>query len=163
MISKIQKSWRQLCDVTITGGFQAGLETTICRRMQGPSQLSTPFYSYSFFTSTLPWTGWVGAPKLSLPPGAGNPRYATGWITLLWLHHNHKMSICYHKNGLVGSHKYVERWFIFMCFVIRIFWRTTWLSTAYLPLCHDGIRGWNHFAFMWIVFTFVQLFPFVWG
>jgi len=25
-------------------------------------------------------------------------------ITLLWLHHNHKMSIRYHKNGLASSH-----------------------------------------------------------
>jgi len=31
-----------------------------------------------------------------------------------------------------------------MCFVIRIFDETSWLSTAYLSLCHDGIRGWNH-------------------
>ena len=43
-------------------------------------------------------------------------------ITLLCLHHNHKMSISYHKNGLVSSHQTVGRWFIFMCFVIRIFW-----------------------------------------
>jgi len=27
--------------------------------------------------------GWVGAPKLSLPPCAGNPRYATGVTTAL--------------------------------------------------------------------------------
>ena len=31
----------------------------------------------SFFSSMQPWTGWVGSPKLSLPPGAGNPGYAT--------------------------------------------------------------------------------------
>jgi len=43
-------------------------------------------------------------------------------ITLLWLHHNHKMSISLHKNGLVSSHQTVGKWFIFMCFVIRIFW-----------------------------------------
>jgi len=43
-------------------------------------------------------------------------------ITLLWLHHNHKMPIIYHKNGLVSSHRTVGRWFIFMCFVVRIFW-----------------------------------------
>ena len=43
-------------------------------------------------------------------------------ITLLWLHPNHKMSISYHKNGLVSSHQTVGRWFIFMCFVIRIYW-----------------------------------------
>jgi len=34
-------------------------------------------------------------------------------ITLLWLHHNHKSSISYHKNGLVSSHQSVGRWFIF--------------------------------------------------
>jgi len=27
----------------------------------------------------------------------------------------------------------------------------------------DGIRGWKHFAFMWIIFTFVELFSFMWG
>jgi len=75
-------------------------------------------------------------------------------ITLLWLHHNHKMSISCHKNGLVSSHQAVGRWFIFMCFVIKYFDETSWLSTACLPLCHDGIRGWSHVAFMWIVFTF---------
>jgi len=26
------------------------------------------------------------------------------------------------QNGLVSSHQTVGRWFIFMCFVIRIFW-----------------------------------------
>jgi len=45
MISKIQKSCPQFCDVTITGSFQTGPETAICRRLQGPSQLSTPLYS----------------------------------------------------------------------------------------------------------------------
>ena len=44
-------------------------------------------------------------------------------ITLLWLCHNHKMSIRCHKNGLVSSHRSVGRWLIFMCFVVRIFWR----------------------------------------
>ena len=33
-------------------------------------------------------------------------------ITLLLLHHNHKMSISYHKNGLVSSHQTFGRWFI---------------------------------------------------
>jgi len=75
-------------------------------------------------------------------------------ITLLWLHHNHKMCISYHKNGLDSSHQIVGRWFIFMCFVIRIIDETSWLSTASLSLCQDGIRGSNHFAFMWIVFIF---------
>ena len=35
-------------------------------------------------------------------------------ITLIWLHHNHKMSISSHKNGLVSSHQTVGRWFIFV-------------------------------------------------
>ena len=52
MISKIQKSWRQSCDIAITGSFQTGLETTICRRSQGPSQLSTPLTPNSFFASS---------------------------------------------------------------------------------------------------------------
>jgi len=43
-------------------------------------------------------------------------------ITLLWLHHNHKISISYHKNGLVSSHQFFGRWFVFMCFLVRIFW-----------------------------------------
>jgi len=42
-------------------------------------------------------------------------------ITLLWIHNNHKMSISCHKNELVSSHQTVGRWFIFMCFVVRIF------------------------------------------
>ena len=29
-------------------------------------------------------------------------------------------------------------------------------------MCQGGVRGWNHFAFMWIVFTFVQLFSLMW-
>ena len=77
-------------------------------------------------------------------------------ITLVWLHHNHKMTVSYHKNGLVSSHQTVPRWFICVCSVVRILYsdETSWLSTAYLPLCQDGIRGWNHFALMSIVFTF---------
>jgi len=31
MISKIQRSWRQFRDVTVTWSFQTGPETTICR------------------------------------------------------------------------------------------------------------------------------------
>ena len=34
-------------------------------------------------------------------------------ITLLSLHHNHKISINDHKNGLISSHQSVGRWFIF--------------------------------------------------
>jgi len=41
---------------------------------------------------------------------------------------------------------------------------TIWLSTCYLSLSQDGIRDWNHFAFMWIVvFTFMQLFSVMLG
>jgi len=45
----------------------------------------------------------------------------SSFITLLWLHHNHKMSISYHLNGLASSHQSVGKWLIFMCFVVRIF------------------------------------------
>ena len=83
-------------------------------------------------------------------------------ITLLWWHHNRKMSISHHKNGLVSSQQSVGRWFYFLCFVVRIFDETGWLSTAYLSLSQDGIRGWNHCAFMWNVFTLVELFSFMW-
>jgi len=58
------------------------------------------------------------------------------------------MSISYHKNGSVSSHQSVGRWFIFICFVVRIFDETSWLSTAYLTLCQDGIRGWNYYVFI---------------
>ena len=75
MISKIHWSWRQFRDVIIIWSFLAGLETTI---LWGPSQLSTPIYSQSLFASMLPRTDWVVALKLSLSPGAGNPRYSTG-------------------------------------------------------------------------------------
>jgi len=46
-------------------------------------------------------------------------------ITLLWLHHNHKMSISCHKNALVSIHHHqsVGGWLIFAYFVVRIFWR----------------------------------------
>jgi len=42
MISTIQRSRppRQFCDVTATGSFQTGLETTICRRLQDKTTLS---------------------------------------------------------------------------------------------------------------------------
>jgi len=43
-------------------------------------------------------------------------------ITLLRLHHNHKMSITYHKNGLVSIvTNPIEDGLFFMCFVIRTF------------------------------------------
>ena len=61
-------------------------------------------------------------------------------ITLLWSHHNHKISISYyHKNGLVSSHQSVGRWFIFMCFVVRIFW---WSQLAISSLL-VSVSRWN--------------------
>jgi len=44
MISRIQRSWRHFCDVTIAGSFQTGLETIYAGDSRA-SQLSTPFYS----------------------------------------------------------------------------------------------------------------------
>ena len=38
------------------------------------------------------------------------------FITLLLVHHNHKMPISYHNNGLVSSHQSIGRWLIFTCF-----------------------------------------------
>jgi len=50
------------------------VETTLYR-----ARLSCrrPFTPNSFFASVLPRTDWVGAPKLTLSPRAGNLRYAT--------------------------------------------------------------------------------------
>ena len=83
------------------------------------------------------------------------------FIRLLWLHHNHEVSVSYHKNELVSSHQPVGRWF-FNCFVVRIFSRN-WLTITSLLVSVTGWNSWlKHFAFMWIVFTFVQLFSFMW-
>jgi len=41
------------------------------------------FTPNSLFASILPWTGWVGAQKQTLFPGAGTPRYATVYRMLL--------------------------------------------------------------------------------
>jgi len=43
-----------------------------------PAVIQRPFTSNSLFTSILTRTGWVGVPRLTLFPGAGNPSYATG-------------------------------------------------------------------------------------
>jgi len=72
MISKIQRSWRQFCDVTFIWSFQTGLETTI---FEAQVNFRHPFAPNSLFAFMLPRTGWVGAPKPTLSPGAGNPRY----------------------------------------------------------------------------------------
>ena len=88
----------------------------------------------------------------------------SSYIKLLRVHHNHKLSISYHKNGIVVTNPLADGLF-FTCFKCskNIFNETSWLSTASLSLCPDGICGWKHFAFMWIVFTFVELFSFKWG
>jgi len=56
-------------------------------------------------------------------------------MTLSWLHHNHKMSISYHKNRLVSSRwhrlKKIALWYGYFDEASR-------LPTAYLSLCHDG-------------------------
>ena len=83
-------------------------------------------------------------------------------ITELWLHHNHKISAGCHKNGLVSSQQFVGRWFIFICFVVRIFWRNQ-LAIKNLLVSVSKWNSWlEHFAFMWIVFTFVELFSYMW-
>ena len=73
MISKIQKSWCQICDVTITESFQAGLATTICRRMQGQSQLSTPLYSQLILHIYVAMNGLGGGTNTEFAPGRGKP------------------------------------------------------------------------------------------
>jgi len=78
MISKTQRSWRQFCDVTTTGSFQTGLETIICRRLQGPSQLSTPLYSQLILRIYAAMNRLGGGAKTEFAPGAGIPRCATG-------------------------------------------------------------------------------------
>ena len=64
---------------------------------------------------------WIVLPLFTLHMGI-TLLIVRSCITLLWLHHNHKISISYHKNGLVSSHQFLGRWFVFMCFVVRIFW-----------------------------------------
>jgi len=94
-----------------------------------------------------------------LTPYAADGHYTrnSSCITLLWLHHNHKMPISYHKNGLVSSHQCVGRWLIFMCFVVKIFWRNYLAINSLLVF----VSRWN--SFMCIVFTSVQLYSFVSG
>jgi len=77
----------------------------------------------------------------------------------------HKMSVNVHKNELMSSRQSVGKWLIFMCFVVRIFWRNWLAINSLLVSVSCGIGGWkwDHFAFMWIVFTFVELYSFMWG
>jgi len=69
MICKIQRSWRQFYDVIVTWSYQTYLETAKCG-----SRVSfrRPFTPNSSFAYVLPRTGWVGAAKLTLSPGAGS-------------------------------------------------------------------------------------------
>ena len=84
-------------------------------------------------------------------------------ITLLWLHHNHKMSINYHKNGLVSSDQTVGRWCIFMCFVVRIFWGN-WLAINSLLVSVSRWNSWLElFCFHVNCFHFLKLLSFMWG
>jgi len=73
MISKMQRSRRKLCDVTITGSSQTPLETTICRRLQSPSQLSTPLYSQLILRIYAAMNGLGGGAKTEFTPVRGKP------------------------------------------------------------------------------------------
>ena len=50
-----------------------GRQNWVCPRVRGNPRYATVSIN-SFFASMLPWTGWVGALILSLPPGAGKPQ-----------------------------------------------------------------------------------------
>jgi len=83
-------------------------------------------------------------------------------ITLLWLHHNHKMSIRYHKNGFASSYQTVRRLFIFMCFVIRIIWQNLLAINSLLV----SMSRWNlwlePFGFHVNCVHFLKLLSFMW-
>jgi len=75
MISKIQKSWRQFCDITITRSFQTGLETTTvyagdCRARV---ELSMPLYSQLILRIYAAMNGQGGGGKTEFAPGRGKP------------------------------------------------------------------------------------------
>jgi len=56
------------------GNSQTGLETNICsRRLQGPSQLSTPFYSQLILRIYAAMNGLGGGAKTEFAPGRGKP------------------------------------------------------------------------------------------
>jgi len=51
-----------------------GLETTMCRRLQGPSQLSTPLYSQLILRIYAAMNGMGGGvAKTGFAPGRGKP------------------------------------------------------------------------------------------
>ena len=69
--------------------FSDGLRNNYIRTRISFRWLFTP---NSLFVSILPWTGWVGAQKLTLPPGARTPRHVTVYRMLLittkgWMWH----------------------------------------------------------------------------
>jgi len=45
--------------------------------MRDPSNILTPLYSQLTLRIYAAKNGWMGAPKLALSPGAGNPTSAT--------------------------------------------------------------------------------------
>jgi len=93
-----------------------------------------------------------------LTPHAADGHYTrnSSCITLLWLHHNHKMPISYHINGLVSSHQSVGRWLNFVFCSKNILTELFGYQSLLV-----SVSRWN--SFMWIVFTFVELYSFMWG
>jgi len=59
--------------VTIAKSFQTGLETTIHRRLQSPSQLWTPLYSQYILRIYAATNGLGGGAKTEYSPGRGKP------------------------------------------------------------------------------------------
>jgi len=73
LISNVQRSWRHFCDVTITGSFQTGRETNICRQLQGLSQLSTFLYSQIILRFYAAINGLGGDAKTEFASGRVKP------------------------------------------------------------------------------------------
>jgi len=91
MVSKIQRSWRQMRDVTILCNFQVGSINNYMRARFSFRRCLTP---NSHFACKLPRKVWVGVPKLTSPPGAGSPRYATALtMTNLSFHGQRELSM----------------------------------------------------------------------
>jgi len=81
MISKIQRSWRQIRDDTVVWNFQAGLEATI---RGARVSFRCPFAHISLVVSMLPRKSWWGDTKTDFVLGRGNPRYTTDLSTAQW-------------------------------------------------------------------------------
>ena len=77
MISKIQRSRRQFCDVTITDIFRRVQKQLHAGDCKARVSFRLPFTLNSPFASVLPRMGWVGvgALKMTLYQGAGNPSH----------------------------------------------------------------------------------------